>query len=76
MVAAFVSTMDSITNLPVESITATEIVACAPFVGVDVNNHNLTPKGRPFIMRLRQLLIGIPPGQLAIATAMFFFPPI
>jgi hypothetical protein len=27
----------------------------APFVGHDGNNHNLLPKGRPLIMRFRQL---------------------
>src|SRR6266550_6820915 len=31
------------------------LIEGAPFVGHDANDHNLLLKGRPFIMRLRQL---------------------
>src|SRR5207245_7608581 len=68
-VAALVSRMDSMTTLPLQSITATEMVAwCTSspiyfslfmrvllFVGGGACAHNLLQKGRPFIMRFKRL---------------------
>src|SRR4029077_14871054 len=66
IVAAFVSRMHSMISLPLESMTATEIVAwwtSMPIyfswlitallsVSGDVNNHNLPQSGRLFILRV------------------------